>query len=51
MFSSKPLATMCVVEEGGREFPSCPYNWSYSKEEERKDEEKKKGRWVVMAGV
>lgn len=49
MFSSKPLTAMCVDEEGGREFPSCPYNWNCSKEEKegRKDEAetKKGGMW------
>jgi hypothetical protein len=39
------------MKREGREFPSCPYNWSCIKEEEegRKYEEEKKGRGVVMA--
>jgi len=48
MFSSKPPIAMCVDEEGGSEFPSCPYNWNCSKEEKegRKDEAetKREGR-------
>jgi hypothetical protein len=49
MFSSKPPLAMCVDEEGGKEFLSCPYNWSCNKEEEKKREGGGDGKGVKLA--